>query len=188
MTTDRTDRDTPRDARDRARVRDFMQIDAGVFQGFLPALVFLVANRFGPTQLAIALSFAVAVWVFARNKSSGVIRFLSAIGFLIVAFSAILGLALNSDRAFVAQNIFADVVFALLFLGSVLAGRPLIGAIARELVPGIKPVMHVGLPVFAHLSLLSAAINAVSAVVRYFMIENMSVDAYIILSRAVFIP
>jgi hypothetical protein len=48
--------------------------------------------------------------------------------------------------------------------------------------------MHVGLPVFAHLSLLSAAINAVSAVVRYFMIENMSVDAYIILSRVIFIP
>lgn len=171
-----------------ARVRDFMQIDASVFQGFLPAIVFLVANRFGPVQVAIILSFATATWVFARNKSSGVIRMLSAVGFLLVAFSTVIGLALNSDRAFVAQNIFADIAFAGIFLGSVVIRRPLIGAIARELVPGIRPVMHIDLPVFVQLSLVSAAINIVSAIVRYFMIENMSVDAYVILSRVVFIP
>jgi hypothetical protein len=188
MTAEPPPAEGQQDARERARVRDFLQIDASVFQGFLPAIVFLVANRFGPTQLAIVLSFAVAVWVFARNKSSGVIRLLSAIGFLIVAFSSVLGLALNSDRAFIAQNIFADIVFAVLFAGSVIVGKPLMGAIARELVPGIKPVMHIDLPVFVQLSLLNAAINAVSAVVRFFMIENMSTEAYIVLSRAVFIP
>jgi hypothetical protein len=173
---------------ERARVRDFLRIDASVFQGFLPSIVFLVANRLGPTQVAIALSFAAAVWVFARNRSSGVIRLLGSVGFLIVAFSAVLGLALDSDRAFVAQNIFADIVFTGLFAGSVWIRRPLIGAIARELVPGIGPVMRIDLPVFVWLSLLNAAINAVSAVARYFMIESLSVDAYVILSRAVFIP
>jgi intracellular septation protein A len=190
MVTNQDGEDTPPPRRDAspARVRDFMQIDASVFQGFLPAIVFLVANRLGPVQIAIILSFATAAWVFARNKSSGVIRMLSAVGFLLVALSTVIGLALNSDRAFVAQNIFADVVFAALFLGSVATRRPLIGAIARELVPGIRPVMHIGLPVFAQLSLVSAAINVVSAIVRYFMIESMSVDAYVILSRVVFIP
>ncbi len=178
----------PPDERNRARVRDFLNIDANVFQGFAPAVVFLIANQFGPAQIAIVLSFAAAVVVFARNKTSGVIRLLSTLGFAIIAFSTVLGLALDSDRAFVAQNIFADIVFAALFVSSVLAGRPLIGAIARELVPGIRPVMRVNLPVFVQLSLLNAAINGVSAVARYFMIESMSVNAYVILSRAVFIP
>ncbi len=171
-----------------ARVRDFLNIDASVFQGFAPAIVFLIANQFGPVQVAIVLSFAAAVLVFVRNRASGVIRFLSSIGFAIVAFSTALSLALDSDRAFVAQNIFADVVFAAIFAGSVLAHRPLIGAIARELVPGVRPVMRVDLPVFVQLSMLSAGINVVSAVSRYFMIESMSINAYVILSRVVFIP
>ena len=165
-----------------------MNIDPSVFQGFAPAIVFLIANQLAPTQIAIVLSFAAAVVVFVRNKASGVIRLLSTIGFAIIAFSTALGLALDSDRAFVAQNIFADIVFAALFFGSVVVGRPLIGAIARELVPGIRPVMQINLPVFVQLSLLNAAINVVSAIARYLMIENMSTNAYVILSRAVFIP
>jgi hypothetical protein len=174
--------------RDAVRVRDFLNIDPSVFQGFAPAIVFLIANQFWPTEIAIVLSFAATVVVFVRNKASGVIRLLSTLGFAIVAFSTALSFALNSDRAFVAQNIFADMMFAAIYVGSVIIARPLIGAIARELVPGIRPVMSINTPIFVRLSLLSAAINVVSAIARYFMIENMSVNAYVILSRAVFIP
>jgi hypothetical protein len=170
------------------RARDFLDLDFRVLLGFLPSLVFLIADRAASTQIAIALSFAATVLVFVNTKSHGVIRFLSTFGFTIVAASAVLGLALDSDRAFVAQNIFSDIAFAAAYIGSVIIGKPLVGAIARELVPGIKPVMLIGLPVFVKLTLLSAGTNIASAIVRYFMLENMSTEAYVILSRAVFIP
>jgi hypothetical protein len=170
------------------RALDFIRIDPGVFQGFIPAAVFLIANQFGPIRLAIALSFAATVIVFARNKTSGVIRFLSTLGFAIATLSTGIGLAFDSSRAFVAQNIFADVVFTVVFTASVVIGRPLIGGIARELVPGIKPVLAINTPVFAYLSLLNAGINAFSAVVRFLLIQAVSVDLYVVLSRVVFLP
>jgi hypothetical protein len=170
------------------RAFDFLDIDLNVLQGFIPAAVFLIAHQIWPTRIAIALSFTATVIVFARNKHSGVIRFLSALGFAIAALSTAIGLAFDSGLAFVAQNIFSDVVFTFVFAGSVLAGRPLIGGIARELVPAIRPVLHVNTPVFVYLSLLNAGINAFSAGIRYVMIESFSIDLYVILSRVVFLP
>jgi hypothetical protein len=130
----------------------------------------------------------VSAIVFLRNRARGVIRLLSVLGFSIVTVSTIIGIVADSGRAFAAQNIVADIIFAAIFIGSVLVGRPFIGLIARDLVPGIRPVMELRNPVFVRLTLLSAAINIVSAVARGFMIANLSVNAYVIVSRLVFLP
>jgi hypothetical protein len=174
--------------RDRVRTRDYISIDPSVFHGLLPVAAFVITNYLGPAQLAIAVSFIVSCVIFFRHRTRGVIRLLSVIGFTIVASSAVVGLVFESDRAFAAQNIMADVAFAALFAGSVIIGRPLIGAIARDLVPGIQPVMEPRHPVFVQLTLLNAAINIASAVVRALMITSLPVNTYVIVSRAVFLP
>jgi intracellular septation protein A len=173
---------------ERARTLDYLNIDASIFQGLLPVATFLVVNQFGPAQAAIGASFVVSAIIFVRNRARGVIRLLSVLGFSIVTISAIIGIVADSDRAFAAQNIVADVIFAAIFIASVLIGRPFIGLIARDLVPGIRPVMELRNPIFVQLTLLSAAINVVSAVARAFMIANLSVNTYVIVSRVVFLP
>jgi intracellular septation protein A len=179
---------SPPTSRDDVRVRDYVRPDFRVFEGFLPVLVFFVANRMGPAEVAIGLSFATAVVVFARNKSSGIIRALSVLGFVIVTASAVAGIVASSDKVFVAQNIVSDFAFVIIMMGSVLIGRPLIGAIARELVPGIRPVMAVNDPAFVVLTLVNGAINLGTGVARIFMLDAMSADTYAIVSRVAFIP
>jgi intracellular septation protein A len=172
----------------RPRTFDYMQFDPHVFVGLIPVGVFLVANYFGPAQLAIGLSFAASVVVFAVNRGHGAVRLLSVLGFSIVTVSAVVGIVANNERAFVAQNIVSDFIFAAVFVASVVVHRPLIGAIAREAAPGIAPVMAVDAPVFARLTLISAAMNVATGVVRIFLFQSLSVNAYVIASRAIGAP
>ena len=174
--------------RESIRTRDYIRIDPGVFQGALPVVVFWIANSLFSAQIAIAASFVVSVIVFIRNKSSGAIRLLAILGFLIVSASAVTGLLFDSDRAFAAQNIIGDFVFAAIFLGSIAVGRPLIGIIARELTPGIQPVMDVRHAVFVQLTLINAALNVFTGVVRIFMFASLSTNTYVIVSRVAFLP
>jgi intracellular septation protein A len=185
---ERDDSVATRIERDRVRTRDYIQLDPHVFVGLVPVAVFLVANYFGPAQLAIGLSFAASIIVFARNRGHGAVRFLSMLGFVIVTVSAVIGIAADSERAFVAQNIVSDFIFAAVFVGSVLVGRPLIGEIAREAAPAIQPVMPSAHAVFVRLTLLNAGINIVTGVARIFLFQSLSVNAYVIASRAIGAP
>jgi intracellular septation protein A len=179
----------PLDAREEDRLRrGYLRPDFRVWIGALPALVFLVLNWQTTTEIAIAASFAASVLVFVRNPGSGVIRALSALSFSIVAASAAAGLILDSGKAFVAQNLIGDFVIAAVFLVSVLVRRPMIGAIAREMVPAMKPVLAVGHPVFVKLTLISVALNVVSGVVRLFLLDALSENQYVIVSRALGFP
>ena len=167
---------------------EYIRPDFRVLEGALPAAAFLLVNTLWSSEAAIAISFAVSVGVFVRNRSIGVIRFLSVMSFAITAGSAALGLALDNDKAFLAQNLIADFAVAAVMVGSVLIGRPLIGAIARQLVPGIQPVMMLDHTVFKTLTLVSAGSNVCTGVIRIFMLDALSSNAYVILSRVVFIP
>lgn len=184
---------TPESERERAatgrvRTMDYMQLDPSIGLGLLPVAVFLVVNYLGPAQWAIGLSFLASCFVFVRMRSRGAIQFLSVLGFIIVAGSAVVGLVADSDRAFVAQNIVADFVFAAFFAGSALIRRPLIGAIAREAVPAIRPVMPIDLALFMQLTLLSAALNIVTGVARIFLFQALDANAYTIASRVLGAP
>jgi hypothetical protein len=186
----RVDHETEAPARSRSDAApwEYVRPDFRVLLGALPAGVFLVMNSLGPVQLAIGLSFVSSVFVFLRERHRGVIGFLALLSFVVVAISAGIGLALGSGRAFAAQNIVADVVIAVVFTISVLVGRPIVGLIARELVPAIQPVIAVAHPVFVQLTLVSVALNLGTAVARLFMIDALSTNQYVLLSRVVFIP
>ena len=172
---------------DRIR-RGYLQPDFRVFAGILPSAVFLIANSMWSTQIAIATSFAVSAVVFVRFPASGVIRALTIISFVVVFASAVVGLALDSGKAFVAQNMVGDFLISAIFLGSVLVGRPMIGAIAREMVPAIQPIMPINHAVFVKLTLLNVGVNLVSGVLRLFLLDALSENQYVIVSRVLGLP
>ena len=103
---------------------DFSAVDWRIFWSGLPLVVFLVLNSFWPedlwrTQVAIIGSFAASTWVFATNRDSGVIRLITVLGFVVVAGSAVVGLAMDSAKAFAAQNIYSDFLVAVVCLVSI---------------------------------------------------------------------
>jgi hypothetical protein len=175
-------------SRDEIRASDYVSFDFRVLESALPAVVFLVANSLGPPQLAIVLSFVTSAAVFVRHRGSGTIQLLAAFSFAIVSVSAVVGLVFGSTKAFVAQNAVTDFVIAAAYAVSVVARRPLIGLIARELVPSIRDVIGVSHSVFVQLSIVAAVLNAAEGVARLFLLEALSANQYVIVSRVAFIP
>ena len=172
---------------------DFSGVDWRIFWTALPVVVFLVLNTFWPedlwrTQVAIVGSFLSSAYVFATNRDSGVIRALVVLGFLIVAGSAAFGLAINSAKAFAAQNIFTDFIMAAISLGSVLAGKPLVGAVARQGVPALRTLMDPKHRVFVYLTLTFMAINIVTGIFRIFLLGEFNATEYVLISRATGLP
>ena len=165
-----------------------LKFNYGVAQGGFPVLVFWIANNMGPTELALVLAFVTAVAVIVRNRQSGVIRALSILGFVVVAASAVAGLILASDKAFAAQNIVSDLALVVIGLGSVVLGRPIIGMITRELIPGLRQMLPEADRTFVILTLGFVALNLVQAIVRIYMLEAMSANTYIIVSRVFAVP
>jgi hypothetical protein len=171
----------------RVTLRDF-RFNPSVLEGALPVLVFWVVNQFADAPISISASFLAAIVVFVRNKQSGVIRALGVLGFVIVAASAGVGLVLDSDKAFAAQNIVSDFVVVPIALGSLVIGRPLAGAVGRELFPAIRPLVPERHAVFVLLTLLVVAINLSTGLIRLVMIDALSTNDYVILSRVIGVP
>ena len=165
-----------------------MRINPRIFVGTAPALIFLISHQFASTPTSILISFSVSALVFARNSGHGIIRALSVLSFSIVAVSAVTGILLRSDGAFVAQNVVGDFSIALVSVGSVIIRRPLIGAISRDMAPGIQPVMSIGHPVFVQLTLVSAAMSVASGIARIAMLAIFGTDLYVIVSRVALWP
>lgn len=115
------------DVDDPRRYRMHLRPHPRILESLLPVAVYIACNSFASTQIAIASSFAASVVVFARNRGYGTIRFLGLLGFAVLTISANLGLIADSGKVYVAQNLVSDFIFAGVFAGSVLAGRPLIG-------------------------------------------------------------
>jgi hypothetical protein len=172
---------------DRLR-RGYLRPDLRVLAGILPSVAFLVLNSLMSTQLAIVVSFVVSAGVFFLNPGRGVIRALTVISFTVVLASAVVGLAFDSGKAFVAQNMVGDFLISAIFLGSVLMHRPMIGAIAREMVPAIKPVMALDHAVFVKLTLINVGLNLVSGFARLFLLDALTENQYVIASRVLGFP
>ena len=194
-TTNRPD-EAPEDALDPPNLPDFRKLVQGdfsavdwrIFWSLLPLVVFLVLNSFWPedlwrTQVAIVASFAASTWVFAKNHDSGVIRFITVLGFVVVAGSAVVGLAAHSAKAFAAQNIYSDFLVAAVCLGSIAIGKPLVGAVAREIIPALRTLMEPGHRLFVILTLVFMTYNIGTGIFRIFLLGEFSANEYVIVSR-----
>lgn len=170
------------------RQRNYVRPNPRILEAVAPSLVYIGVQRIAATEIAIAASFVAAVVVFMRNPGRGTIRALSALGFFILLGTTVVSLALGSGKVFVAQNLFIDFIFVGIFTVSALIKRPLIGAIVREFVPALQPVMALDHPLFIRLTLLAALMNLVTGLARVPMIFMLSASEYAIASRVIGFP
>lgn len=148
-----------------------------------PIAAFLLVDRLADTRWAIAAGVAAAVIVFWRTRRSGLIGYLAVGGIVIVGGAGVVGIIVDSDKAFFASDAIGDVLWAAAFVISILLGRPLMGLLVREIFPGIRDWVPEGHRVFVALSLAWAAQNVATAVIRIALLDALSTEAYLLWSR-----
>lgn len=152
----------------------------------MPVLAYLAVRQIAGPTLAIGTGFAVALAVFAINRRAhhGVVQWFAVFSLTMVAIGAVAGIALGSDKAFLANDIVGDYLTAAILIGSLLIGRPLAGAMAREMCPRIRGLLVREHPVFITITLMYVASNLAMGTYRLLLIQAVPADEYVIFSRA----
>lgn len=153
-----------------------------------PVLVFLALRQVGPAWSAILGGFAVTTAVMLFNRRDRTIGVLTAYGFAILAICSIVGIAWNNEKAYLAAGPIGDFLFVPLYAGSVFIGKPLVGGLARELVPAVAGRIPERAAVFRWLSLGWAIYNFAQGILRTYLLRELSVTEYVILSRVFNLP
>lgn len=151
----------------------------------LPILVFLVLSRAAPPWVSISGGFAVSTLVLLYTRRHRLIGVLTLFGFSVVAMSAVVGLIWSSEKAYLASGPASDFLFVPVYFASIVMRQPLVGGIARELIPAVAGRLHPGASVFVRLSIAWAAYELVHGLVRWWMLANLSVGEYIVWSRLI---
>lgn len=167
---------------------EFDTVDWRATQSLLPVIAFLVLNEVSTAHVAILGSFLASAFVFYTNRDRGVIRALAIMAFVVIAGSAATGLVANSAKAFAAQNIVSDFTIALVGIGSVVWGKPLVGAVARDTIPALRTLIEPQHRTFTYLTLCFAGIQIFTGVVRIFMLDGMGASEYTLMSRVMGLP
>ena len=104
-------------------------------EGFVPVLVFYAVWRTAGLAAGVVastvLSLAVAAWQVGHERQAG----LAVLSAIFVVVQAAVALAANSTTVFLAQPVVLGAIWGLVYLGSVLLGRPLIGVFASAWYP-----------------------------------------------------
>lgn len=153
-----------------------------------PVLVFLALSQVAPAWASISGGFIASAAVFVVNRRDHLIGFLAAFGFVVLTLSAVLGLLWSSEKAYLAAGPISDFLFVPVYVGSILVGQPLVGGIARELLPAVAGKLEPRAPLFVWLSLAWAGANVVQGLVRVYLLTNMTVGEYVIWSRVLGLP
>ena len=164
-------------------VMDAGNINNEFFLSLLPIAAFLAVDRVADTRVAIAAGLVAAVLVFLRTRKSGVIGYLAIGGIVIVAATAAVGIAFDSDKAFFASDAIGDFLWMGAFFLSVVVGRPLMGVLVREMFPGLRDWLPESHRVFVTLTLVWALQNILTAVIRLVMLDALSTNSYLLWSR-----
>jgi hypothetical protein len=154
----------------------------------VPIVVFFGLTKAGPAWVAITGGFMASSLVFYTSRRERLIGFLTAYGFGILAVTALVGIAWNSEKAYLASGPVSDFLFVPLYLGSIYLQKPLVGGIARELLPAIAGRVPINASIYAWLSVMWAGYDLVHGALRVFLLERLSVGEYIVWSRLVAWP
>lgn len=159
-----------------------------IMSSILPVAVFYLLTRVADPWVAVLGGFIASAIVFSYNRRDRLIGVLTAFSFVIVTISAAVGIFSNNEKAYLAAGPIGDFAFVVLFLGSIAVGKPLIGGIARELLPKYAGHVPMNAPVFVWMTLAWAGFDLVHGLVRIWMLQEMSIGEYIIWSRLAFWP
>ncbi len=174
-----------REMSDAARVGGGMALkfNPRIFLGSVPLGIFWLAGQFWETQIAIGLAFLAATAVFFYARDSGIIRLLAVLSFSAVTIAAIAGAILNSDKAFLANDVIFDYTTVVVSIISIYKGKPLFRLIMYEMYPGLKNLLPEAHRVFITTTVILALHSIVIGTTRIFLIATQSVGEYIIWSR-----
>lgn len=149
----------------------------------IPIGVFYLVHRIGPPWMAILAGFIASAFVYYYARRDRLIGFLTLFGFIVVGLSAVIGIIWQSEKAYLASGPVSDFLFIGIYLGSIAIGHPLVGGIARELVPSVAGRLPHNAPVFVKLSVLWAVYDLFHGISRVYMLREWSVGEYIVWSR-----
>ena len=99
-------------------------------EGFLPLGVFYVGWRLWGTGAGVAMAAVAALLVYANERRIGRDGLLVRLSLAFVAAQTAIGVLSDSATAYLATPVVANAIWGLAFLGSVVVGRPLAGALA----------------------------------------------------------
>ena len=154
----------------------------------LPVAVFLALTRVTGPSLAVLGGFLTSAVVFYFTRRDRLIGLLTLFGFAVVTASAVVGITEGSERAYLASGPISDFLFVPLYVGSLFLHRPLVGGIARELVPAIAGRVPLDAPVYRQLSIVWAGFDILHGAVAVVLLSRLSVAQYVIWSRVALWP
>lgn len=158
-------------------------IDWRVLLGILPVVAFYVGYQWN-AYAAIGLGLLATGAAYYGSDRKGLVGVLALIGLVVATVAALVGIVLEDERAFLARDASVDFLLVLVALGSVLCRRPIVGWVARDLWPQLKPLLPLEHRVFMQATLLLALANLIQGVVRVWMLfGGFSVGEYLVYSR-----
>jgi hypothetical protein len=148
---------------------------------FGPVLAFYGGWKLGGLVIGIVLStvVAVAAWLYERRKARP--GLMARLALAVVFLQAAIGLAADSEVAFLAPQVLMNVGWGAAFVGSALIGRPLTGAFAAEMVD-MPPEVRASVTyrrVFGRISLAWGAYLLARAAARFALLVWVGVDAFV---------
>ena len=148
---------------------------------FGPVLAFWLGWKLGGLVAGIALSTVVALgaWAYERRQSRP--GLMARLTLAVVIFQAVLGLASNSEVAFLAPQVLVNLAWGVAFIVSALVGRPLTGVFAAEMVD-MPPEVRASATyrrVFGRISAAWGAYMVLRSGVRFALLAWVGVDAFV---------
>jgi len=159
-------------------------------EAIAPVVVFYLGwKTFGlVTGVVAATVVTTAAFIWERRHARTGLG--ASIGLTIALVQAVTGLASGSAKWYFAPQVVANTLGGLVFLGSVMVGRPLAGVFASEsypFPPEVKASATFG-RVFGRISLVWAAYLLGRGALRLAMLVYTSVEAFLVVSIATGIP
>ena len=147
------------------------------------ALAVLSVLSFSPAEAAIGGGFAAVTVVFLLTRETPLLRLIAIYGYVVTAGSALAGILLASEKAYLAAGPIGDALILPLYAWTLWRGWPLIGAIGREISPRMVGNLPVNAPIFVKVTVVWAAYEATKALVLAWMLLNLSIGEYLVYGR-----
>lgn len=155
-----------------------------------PVLVFYVGWKTLGLVVGILAATALTTGTFIWERRHGRTGIGASIGLTIAVVQAMTGLLSGSPRWYFAPAVIANTLGGVVFLGSVMIGRPLAAVFAAESYP-FPPEMKASAAfrrIFGRISLVWAAYLLTRGVLRLLMLVYTSVEAFLVVSVATGLP
>jgi hypothetical protein len=151
---------------------------------FGPVLAFYIGWKVAGTEVGIGVATAVGIlaWLAERRRERPGAVALLALGFVFV--QAGVGLAFDSARVYLAQQVFLSAGLGLAFLASVAMRRPLAGVFAQDIFPFPDEVRSSATfrRAFTRISLAWGVYQVLRSVIRLAALSKGSIDAFLVVN------